>query len=524
MANGQPVIQGGVNVATSPTALAATAITGTNRTTFSAYAGRAGTGLYGTAEPLGPGLLGSDTGVIGASRTTGVLGIADGGWIDDGAGNILLAAAGVAGLGRVAGVGVHGSASGGFGVLGQDTSGIGVQGKSASGLGVVGESTSAAGVTGRSASSIGVAGEATTAQGVFGKSVSSAGVAGTSQSGSGVHGRSVAGIGVQGHSTESLGVYGSGQTQGVRGDSTSNYGVLGMSINGNGVHGWSTQGQAGVSGYSPGQRALQGMSLDGFGLWAESTNRVAVVGWQTSAQQSPQSQVSAGVVGISERGIGVAAVSNSFISLYAVSTNNLAARFDGAVEVRGSFRVIGGPKSAVVPHIDGTHRQLYCMESPESWFEDFGEAKLVKGACKVNLDAEFAALVHCADYQVFLTPYDAAALYVSRRTPRGFEVRAMPDARGAAAKAVRFGYRIVARRSDIKAPRLAKVKLNPAPLDWPLPRAEKAKPGAAPKAPKAPKAEIAEPKLRAARAVPPAPKLPDLKALNAQFKNEATRD
>jgi len=522
MANGQPIIQGGANVASAPTGLGLTGATGPNRTAFSAYGDRDGTGLYGTALPIGPGLLGGDTGVIGASRTTGVLGVADGGWIDDGAGNILLAAAGVAGLGRVAGVGVHGSASGGFGVLGQDASGIGVQGKSATGLGVVGESTSAAGVTGRSGSSIGVAGEASTAQGVFGKSVSSAGVAGTSQSGSGVHGRSNSGIGVQGHSFESIGVYASGRSQpGVRGDSNSNYGVLGMSTTGNGVHGWSTQGQAGVSGYSPGQRALQGVSVDGYGLWAESTNRVAVVGWQTSAQQSPQGQVSAGVVGLAERGIGVVAVSNSNISLYAASSTNLAARFDGAVEVRGSFRVIGGPKSAVVPHKDGTHRQLYCMESPESWFEDFGEAKLANGACKVNLDAEFAALVRCADYQVFLTAYDAAALYVSRRTPKGFEVRTMPDARGATGKAVRFGYRIVARRSDIKAPRLAKVKLNMAPLDWRPPKAEKTKPGAAPKAPKA---ETAEPKLRAARQVPPAPKLPDMKLLNVVFKDDATRD
>ena len=42
MANGQPVIQGGVNVASAPTALAATTITGNNKTTFSAYGGKAG--------------------------------------------------------------------------------------------------------------------------------------------------------------------------------------------------------------------------------------------------------------------------------------------------------------------------------------------------------------------------------------------------------------------------------------------------------------------------------------------------
>jgi RNA polymerase sigma factor (sigma-70 family) len=29
-------------------------------------------------------------------------------------------------------------------------------------------------------------------------------------------------------------------------------------------------------------------------------------------------------------------------------------------------------KAAVVPHPDGGHRQVYCQESPEPWFEDFG--------------------------------------------------------------------------------------------------------------------------------------------------------
>ena len=518
MANGQPVIQGGVNVASAPTALAATTITGNNKTTFSAYGGKAGVGLYGTALPLGPNLLSSDTGVIGAAPTTGVLGVSDGGVVDDGNGNIVVAGAGVAGVSGTGGVGVHGTCSAGFGVLGQDATGIGVQGKSVAGLGVVGDSVSAAGVTGRSSTSVGVAGEGKTAQGVLGKSVSSAGVAGTSASGSGVHGRSVGGIGVVGGSTESIGVYGSARSKpGVRGDSDSHYGVLGMSTTGNGVHGWSTQGPAGVSGYSPSQRALSGLTFDGYGVWAQSTTHIGVVGVQSSNQLPPSG---AGVVGMGENGIGVVAFSRSSVSLYAKSVSNLAARFDGAVEVHGSFKVIGGPKSAVVPHKDGTHRQLYCMESPESWFEDFGEARLFQGMGKVSLDADFAALIHTSDYQVFLTPYDAAHLYVSKRTTQGFDVRAMPGADGAVPKAVRFGYRIVARRADIKAPRLAKVKVSTAALDFVLPKVGKGKPGVMPAVPKV---AIVEPKPRAASAVPPAPQRPDLKQLNRVFDARADR-
>jgi hypothetical protein len=509
MANGQPLIQGGVNVASANTTIAAPTITASNKTAFSAFGPAAGVGLFGTAAPLGPNLLSDDVGVIGQAQTTGVLGSSGGGLVEDGNGNILFASAGVAGVSGNSGVGVHGSATAGFGVLGQDASGIGVQGTSVSGLGVVGESATAAGVTGRSGASIGVSGEAQTAQGVFGKSTSSAGVAGTSSSGSGVHGRSVGGIGVVGDSSESIGVYGSSTGMpGVRGDSNSQYGVFGTSISGNGVYGWSTQGPAGVSGYSAQKHALHGESVSGYGLWAESSLGVGVFGYQSASQVG-----GAGVVGLAETGVGVAAMSRSNVSLYALSLTNLAARFDGGVEVHGSFRVIGGPKSAVVRHKDGTHRQLYCMESPESWFEDFGEARVNKGVCDVRLDAEFAALVDTSSYQVFLTSYGPASLYVSKRSTKSFEIRVIADDGGAVAKTVRCAYRIVARRKDIKAPRLAKIKVTDAPMDLVTPKSRKTRPEPTPK-----KIEVKfpQPKLRKAKAIPPAPKLLKHKAFEAE--------
>ncbi len=38
-----------------------------------------------------------------------------------------------------------------------------------------------------------------------------------------------------------------------------------------------------------------------------------------------------------------------------------------------------GTKSAAVPHPDGSHRLLYCVEAPEAWFEDFGEGTIGRG-------------------------------------------------------------------------------------------------------------------------------------------------
>ena len=42
---------------------------------------------------------------------------------------------------------------------------------------------------------------------------------------------------------------------------------------------------------------------------------------------------------------------------------------------------------------DGTEALVYCQESPEPYFEDFGRARLAGGVARVNLEQEFASLV-----------------------------------------------------------------------------------------------------------------------------------
>ncbi len=136
-----------------------------------------------------------------------------------------------------------------------------------------------------------------------------------------------------------------------------------------------------------------------------------------------------------------------------------AGGFQGPVLVAGDFTVSGGAKNAAVPHPDGSHRLLYCQESPEPWFEDFGAAKLVNGHAQVKLDADFAALVRGDGYQLSLTEYgDSGGLSVARGQA-GFEVR---EKKGGTSSFT-FGYRVVAKRKDIPGPRLEKVKL-PEPI------------------------------------------------------------
>ena len=136
--------------------------------------------------------------------------------------------------------------------------------------------------------------------------------------------------------------------------------------------------------------------------------------------------------------------------------NSNAGAFVGNVIIDGNLQVTG-TKSAVVPFPDGSHRQLYCLESPESWFEDFGFGQLVKGQTQIQLDPDFVATVNSGSYHVFITEYeDNNGLYVTKRTSTVFEVRAKTSMANTT-----FSYRVVARRKDVTPARLEKVT-------WPL--------------------------------------------------------
>jgi hypothetical protein len=156
-----------------------------------------------------------------------------------------------------------------------------------------------------------------------------------------------------------------------------------------------------------------------------------------------------GVNGYSQKGAGVIGDSGK---------GGHAGAFFGQVLITGDLDVQGA-KGAAVPFPDKTLRRLYSMESPESWFEDFGEARLVNGKAEVRIDARFAAVVR-GPYHVFITPYgNSNGLYVSRRTRTSFGVREQQQGKSTLV----FSYRIVARRRDIPGPRFVKVTAPPRP-------------------------------------------------------------
>lgn len=302
------------------------------------------------------------------------------------------------------------------------------------------------------------------------KGIGKTGVLGESELGSGVQGSGR--IGVQGV-TDPTGV-------GVQGLADQGQGVWGQSKTGAGVFGRSDDGNA-VAAFSNNGNAVDANSSNGVGVHGISAKNHAVFGDNRGAPVTPlpgalartsgcygatlKNRGVSGVVGfedwnknkpetIDDFATGVFGQAGLFFQRERqLTAKGFAGIFLGPVVTWGPLVNFAGPKSAAVPHPDGSHRLLYCMESPESWFEDFGEAKLVKGKAAVKIDKDFAGVAKTDDYHVFLSPYgESNGLYVSRRNRNGFEVREQSGGRNT----LTFSYRVVARRKDVPSERLPK--------------------------------------------------------------------
>jgi hypothetical protein len=238
--------------------------------------------------------------------------------------------------------------------------------------------------------------------------VASGGISGVSAYGkeSGVEASSEEGVGVFGQSKAGTGVHGEGSF-GVVGSATAEwgYGVLGSA---SGYHGIGVRGNSGA---------------EGIGVYAS---------------------------GVGEGSMGVYAVGGK---------GGVAGFFQGGVLVDGPFTVTG-TKAAAVPHPDGSYRQLYALESPECWFEDFGRAELEGGKARVELQPDFAAVIDSKAMHIFLSPEgNCNGLYVSSQSGKGFSVRELQGG----ASSLSFSYRIVAKRKDTRGQRMEKVSMPERP-------------------------------------------------------------
>jgi hypothetical protein len=279
----------------------------------------------------------------------------------------------------------------------------------------------------------------------------------------------------------SVGLTGQGSQYGLRGELITSgqpgAAVLGQGrLDSPGVRGANFGGGIGVHGTSG-----AGFAVLGEVPASSSQNNIAIYGQNFSTYAGPSPGAGGfAIYGLSAKGHGlVGATAATGAAAVVGATNGVpgayAAAFYGPVNIAGNFTVVGGAKSAAVPHPDGSHRRLYCMESPESWFEDFGKGQLECGRAEVTIDPDFAAVVDLSDYHVFLTGYDTDnVLQVKRPTPTGFTVEINPTVaamRGntEADLAGTFSWRVVAKRKDITGERLAAVTVPPEPALPPRP-------------------------------------------------------
>jgi hypothetical protein len=343
--------------------------------------------------------------------------------------------------------------------------------ETASGQAILGRTSaaSASGVFGHASTTTGLAwgvfgqSDSNSGAGVFGQTLattgSTAGVAGlsASDSGTGVLGTANASAGetygVRGlsYSSEGTGVYGNGVHYGVYGQSASTYGfgvfgtvtaTTGANI---GVYGQSasTYGR-GVYGTAT---ATTGESVGVFG-GSDSTSGRGVSGYASASTGttfgvSGQSDSTAG------RGVSgwATATTGANYGVYGRtdSSSGYGVYFSGGLAGTGT-------KSAIVQTQDYGWRHLYSVESPQNWFEDFGQATLVGGEAVVPIEPIFAQSVNLDEgYHVFLTPRGGfCSLYVAETSSTDFTVRALE---GAGCE-IAFDYRIVAPRLDYEDLRL----------------------------------------------------------------------
>ena len=111
-----------------------------------------------------------------------------------------------------------------------------------------------------------------------------------------------------------------------------------------------------------------------------------------------------------------------------------------------------GTKSCIVKTSQGP-TLLYCQESPENWFEDFGDGRLANGQAHIDLDPLFRETVTIDDanpMKVFVQlEGDCNGVYVSKGSG-GFDVIELNKG----TSDVPFSYRVVAKRAGFENRRL----------------------------------------------------------------------
>jgi hypothetical protein len=171
-----------------------------------------------------------------------------------------------------------------------------------------------------------------------------------------------------------------------------------------------------------------------------------------------------GTYGETYTGVAVAAIAfdSSGLIFYGHTPEGNYCKIDYDANLSCSGQITGGQNLQIRHRTNSGHHVLaYTSESTSATIEDFGTAQLVHGVGSVKIEPTFASTVDRNDaYYVFLTPLgDTRGLYVSLKTPSGFQVRETQGGRSS----LGFDYRIVAHPADAGSGRLPSAPVSKTP-------------------------------------------------------------
>jgi hypothetical protein len=311
-----------------------------------------------------------------------------------------------------------------------------------------------------------------TGQGVFGFNFNASGT-GVIGAGNNLFGQYLAGGSGGAFTSSNAGVYGYGN------NTVASYGVWGVSVNSTGV---GVVGQAntstgvnlgilGITNSSTGDglNAINYAALGtgdgnglfsttaqslGFGAWGTNTNTsgTGVVGGGQAVLNSSYLTVGSGGA-FTGRSIGVAGFAsnsgNGNWGGYFTNGNANGFAYVGG-RIGGTDYKINGPGtvSTIVKNLEGEFVNMYCPESPEILFQDFGNGTLENGFVHVELDRIFAKNVMINEkhpLRVFIqVEGDCNGVYVRNKNSFGFDV---VELNGGTSN-TRFTYFVIANRAD----------------------------------------------------------------------------
>lgn len=191
-------------------------------------------------------------------------------------------------------------------------------------------------------------------------------------------------------------------------------------------------GSAGISGVSVNSGQNEIGVLGDYALWGTA---IFGLGWAAAYTDMPTTR-DFGVFGTVNYPTGT--------GVYGRNTNGTGGTAFGVYSF-GNFAATGA-KAASVPTSKG-NQLLYCVESPEIWFEEIGHAQLNNGKATIQLDELFLETVvidNTHPMEVFLQEMDETNGLIVKAGTTSFDVKEKANGSSNA----KFSYRILAKRKN----------------------------------------------------------------------------